>query len=435
MTCCHYYEFTSTGDHAFSVDASSIAFGPGVLKETGDHALALGLKRIALFTDKTLAALPHVAVAMESLRQASLDVAIYDEVKVEPTDQSFLAATRFATEGRFDGFVSVGGGSVIDTCKAANLYSTHPAAFLDYVNPPVGAGKAVPGPLKPHIACPTTSGTGSECTGITIFDLLALKAKTGIVSRRLRPTLALVDPDCTLTLPANVVAASGFDVLSHALESYTALPYSQRPRPQRPSLRPMSQGANPWSDIGCEQALRLVGQYLQRAVRDAQDVQARNQMMYAATLAGIAFGNAGVHVPHGMAYSVAGLVRDFCPQGYPQEEPLVPHGMSVIVNAPAVFRFTASACPERHLKGAELLGADTQDASLEDAGEVLAGHIIQLMKATGIPNGVAGVGYTEADVDALTKGAFLQQRLLKNAPKTIDQNDLKDLYRGAMNYW
>src|SRR5207302_7094795 len=131
------------------------------------------------------------------------------------------------------------------------------------------------------------------------------------------------------------------DVLSNALESYTARPYVQRPAPERPSLRPMSQGANPWSDLGCREALRLSGQFLERAVSDAADSEAREQMMWAATLAGIAFGNAGVHAPHGMAYAVAGLVRDFRPAGYPADEPLVPPGMAAILNAPASLRFTA----------------------------------------------------------------------------------------------
>ncbi|MDQ3196579.1 MAG: iron-containing alcohol dehydrogenase, partial [Pseudomonadota bacterium] len=362
MSCCHYYSPTATGDYAFSIDASSITFGAGCLAEVGDQARCLGLKRVALFTDETLAALEPVRITADSLRAAGVDVVIYDAVRVEPTDQSFLAAARFAMEGKFDGFVSVGGGSVIDTCKAANLYATHPADFLAYVNAPVGEGRAIPGPLRPHIACPTTCGTGAECTGIAVFDLVAVKAKTGIASRRLRPTLALIDPECARSLPASVVAASGFDVLSHALESYTALPYTQRQRPERASLRPMSQGANPWSDSGCLEALRLVGANLERAVRDAADFEARSAMMYAATLAGIAFGNAGVHVPHGMSYAVAGLARDFCPPGYPQGAPLVPHGMSVIVNSPAVFRFTAPACPERHLHGAQVLGADVRDA-------------------------------------------------------------------------
>jgi alcohol dehydrogenase class IV len=433
--CCHYYALAEGRESAFSVDISSIVFGPGVLAELGEHARALGMTRVALFTDKRIGSLPFFAGARDSLHNAGLTVAIYDAVKVEPTDKSFLEAARFATEGKFDGYVSVGGGSVMDTCKAANLYATHPADFLAYVNAPIGEGRAVPGPLKPHIACPTTCGTGSECTGITIFDLLAMQVKTGIASRRLRPSLALIDPATTYTLPKEVVAASGFDVLSHALESYTARPYSSRVKPERVSLRPMSQGANPWSDLGCEGALKLLGQYLVRAVNDATDTEARDNMMYAATLAGIAFGNSGVHVPHGMAYSVAGLVRDFRPAGYPQEEAIVPHGMSVIVNAPSVFRFTSSACPERHLHGASCLGAEMRGALENDAGEVLAGHLIGLMKQTGIPNGIAGVGYHDGDIGALCEGAFAQQRLLTNSPRPVDRNDLAGLYRGAMQYW
>jgi hydroxyacid-oxoacid transhydrogenase len=432
MGCCHYYALSEGHESAFAVDISSIVFGPGVLEEAGEHARALGMKRAALFTDKRVGALGHVADALASLRAAGVDVAVYDEVKVEPTDASFRAATLFAAEGRFDGYVSVGGGSVIDTCKAANLYSTHPAEFLDYVNAPIGAGKPVPGALKPHIACPTTCGTGSECTGIAIFDLLSKQVKTGIASKRLRPSLALVDPTTTYSLPKNVVAASGFDVLSHALESYTARPYTMR---KAGGARPMSQGANPWSDVGCEAALKKLGTHLVRAVNDAGDREARDAMMYAATLAGIAFGNSGVHVPHGMSYSVAGLVKDFRPDGYPKEEPMVPHGMSVIVNAPSVFRFTAEACPERHLSGAEWLGADTRGATGKDAGEVLAKHLVKLMRDTGIPNGISGVGYREDDVAALSEGAFAQQRLLTNSPRDIGRDDLGRLFRGAMRYW
>ena len=436
MSCCHnYYVSTEGKESVFSVDISSISFGHGALKEAGEQAKALGMSRVALFTDKTLRSLPCVAQVRSALDAAGLDVVTYDEVKVEPTDRSFLAAAKFAAEGKFDGYVSVGGGSVIDTCKAANLYATCPADFLDYVNAPIGAGKPVPGPLKPHIACPTTCGTGSECTGITIFDLLALQVKTGIASRRLKPSLALIDPAVTYTLPKNVVAASGFDVLSHALESYTAKPYTRRPASGKPSLRPMSQGANPWSDIGCEAALKRLGQYLERAVNDASDHEARDEMMYAATLAGIAFGNSGVHVPHGMAYSVAGLVRDYRPEGYPQDEPMVPHGMSVIVNAPSVFRFTASACPERHIHGAACLGAEVKGATAADAGEIVAAQLIKMMKATGIPNGVGGVGYFDADVAGLTKGAWAQQRLITNAPREVSESDLSGLYRGAMRYW
>jgi alcohol dehydrogenase class IV len=435
MACCHYYAFSEGGDTAFTVDMSAITFGAGCLAEAGDQARALGMKRVALFTDQGVARFPHVETVAKSLRAAGCDVAVYDEVKVEPTDRSFLAAAKFASEGKFDGYVSVGGGSVIDTCKAANLYATHPADFLAYVNAPIGEGRPAPGPLKPHIACPTTCGTGSECTGIAVFDYLALKVKTGIAQRRIRPTLALIDPVTSYTLPKNVVAASGFDVLSHALESYTALPFSMRTRSERPTLRPMSQGANPWSDIGCRRALDLTGRYIERAVNDAADHEARDNMMYAAALAGIAFGNAGVHVPHGMSYAVAGLVKGFNPEGYPKDEPLIPHGMSVIVNSPAVFRALADACPERHLEGAQWLGADCRGAVEADAGEVLAKHLIRLMRATGMPNGVAAVGYDKSDLDALAKGSFAQQRLIRNSPKPMTVDLLRELFAGAMSYW
>ena len=435
MGCCHYYELTGPGDDVFSVDVAAIKYGPGSLREVGDEADALGIRRAAVFTDPVVGGLEPVRTLLDSLRAAGIDFEIYDQVRVEPTDESFREASRFAAEGRFDGYISMGGGSVIDTCKAANLYATWPADFMAYVNAPIGEARPIPGPIKPHIACPTTSGTGSECTGIAVFDLLAMRAKTGIASRELRPTRAIIDPTCTYSLPANVVAASGFDVLSHALESYTALPYSMRARPERPRLRPMSQGANPYSDMGCREALRLAGLFLERAVADAEDREARDSMMFAATLAGIAFGNAGVHIPHGMSYSVAGMVRDFRPAGYPDDEPICPHGMSVIVNSPAAFRFTASACPDRHLDGARLLGADVRDVTDKDVGEVLAQKLTALMKATGMPNGVSGVGYGEADIPDLVKGAYVQQRLLKNAPRTVNEQSLANIYRSAMTYW
>ncbi len=435
MSCCHYHTVSEGCDSAFTVDTSRITFGRGCLAEVGERARALGLRRVALFSDERVARLPHFARVRQSLDAAGVDVAVYTQVRVEPTDRSFLEAVRFAADARADGYVSLGGGSVIDTCKAANLYATWPSDFLTYVNAPVGDGRAPPGPLKPHIACPTTSGTGSEVTGITIFDLLSLGAKTGIASPLLRPTEALIDPDCTATLPSEVTAASGLDVLSHALESYTARPYVRRPAPERPSLRPMSQGANPWSDLGCREALRLMGQYLVRAVADATDLEAREQVMWASTLAGIAFGNAGVHVPHGMAYAVAGQVRDFRPPGYPQDEPLVPHGMAVIVNAPAVFRYTAKQSPERHLEAAGWLGADVRDATPADAGEVLASRLFHIMRAVGMPNGLEGVGYSEADVAALTEGAWPQQRLLRNAPLEMTRPVLTELFRQALRYW
>lgn len=434
-------------DTAFTIDASRVTFGRGCLAEVGERATALGMTRVVLFSDPNVAGLAVFDTAARSLRAAGIDVVPYTEVRVEPTDESFRSAAAFASEVKPDGYVSVGGGSVLDTGKAANLYASQPADFLDYVNAPVGAGRPVPGPLRPHIACPTTSGTGSEVTGIAIFDLLSMSAKTGIASPALRPTEALVDPDSTATLPRNVVACSGLDVLSHALESYTARPFHRRAAAQRRSQRPMSQGANPWSDLGSREALRLLGRYLERAVNDSADHEAREQTMWAATLAGIAFGNAGVHIPHAMAYAVAGQVRDFHPGGYPGVEPLVPHGMAVILNAPAVFRLTAHTDPIRHLEAARQLGADVGDAvsdTVSDtssdtsadsvAGEILAEHLVRIMRNVGMPDGLGAVGYDRTDAASLAEGAWPQQRLLGNAPLDVDKALLTTAFEQALTY-
>ena len=233
-----------------------------------------------------------------------------------------------------------------------------PADFLDYVNPPIGKGLPVPGPLKPLMAIPTTAGTGSETTGVAIFDLKRMHAKTGVANRRLKPTLGYLDPENTRTMPPQVAASAGLDILSHAVESYTAMPFTDRPRPDRPALRPAYQGSNPISDVWSMQALRMVAQFLVRAVDDPSDDEARANMLLAASYAGIGFGNAGVHLPHGMSYPVSGHVKSYRAPGYVTDHPLVPHGVSVILNAPAVFRFTASANPARHLQAAEALGAD-----------------------------------------------------------------------------
>ena len=430
-----YFAPTEGGDSAFTVEAPKIKFGIGSLQELGGDARALGMSRVALFTDSTVAKLKPVETARRSLEAAGVDCVVYNEVEIEPTDRSFKAATAFMREGGFDGVVSVGGGSTMDTAKAANLYATHPAEFLAYVNAPIGEARPVPGPLKPHIACPTTFGTASECTGIAVFDLLEMEAKTGMVSPHLRPQLGILDPDSLVTLPELVVAANGFDVFSHACESLTARPYTRRPAPEEPAKRPLTQGANPYSDMACLEAIRLVGRNLIDAVAAPSDVERLEPLMFAGMLAGIGFGNAGCHLPHGMSYAVAGLVRNYYAEGWPSNHPMVPHGISVIVNAPAVFRFTGPACPERHLRAAEAMGAETEGTSLDRAGELLAERVIDMMRATGIPNGVGGVGYSEDDLEALTERAYVQKRLVDNAPCPVSRDEQRDLFCDALRYW
>ena len=423
-------------DFAFEMAASAVRFGVGVTREVGMDLKELGTTLALVVTDPTIAGLPPVHTVLDSLDASDIKYVLYDRVRVEPTDQSFHDAIGFAGNHAIDAIVAVGGGSTIDTAKAVNLYTTYPPAdFLDYVNPPIGKGLSVPGPLKPLMAIPTTAGTGSETTGVSIFDYQVLHAKTGIANRRLKPTLGYLDPDNTRTMPAAVAASTGLDILSHAIESYTAMPYSDRPLPERPAMRPAYQGSNPISDIWSLEALRMVTKYLVRAVEDPADEEARAQMLLAASYAGIGFGNAGVHLPHGMSYPVSGHVRSYRTPGYAIDHPLVPHGFSVILNAPAVFRFTAASNPPRHLTAAAALGADVTRVQAADAGRVLADQITWYMQRLNAPNGLRSIGYSSADIPALVEGTLPQHRVTKLSPRPAGADELAALFEDALIGW
>jgi len=422
-------------EYAFEMSTSSIRFGIGVTREVGMDLAQLKVRRAMVVTDPNLVSLPPVATVLESLEKEGIQFSLFDRASVEPTDISMRAAIAFAQEGEFDGFVAVGGGSSMDTAKAANLYSTYPADFLDYVNAPIGKAQPVPGPLKPLFCVPTTAGTGSETTGVVIFDLVEMHAKTGISHRNLKPTLGLIDPENTKTLPTMVATASGFDVLVHALESYTTMPYDQRERPERPILRPAYQGRNPISDLWSAEAIRVAAKYLPRAVENPEDQEARGKMILMASYAGVGFGNAGLHLPHGMSYPVSGMVRDYHPPGYAVDEPLIPHGMSVVLNAPAAFRFTGPGCPERHLQAAEFLGADVSRAKLGDAGDILADQLVKYMQRLKIPNGLSAVGYTRDDIPALVEGTLPQHRVTKLSPVPAGREQLTKLFENSMTIW
>ena len=431
----HKKEENMEYDYAFEMAASNIRFGPGTTREVGMDLSELGLKRVMVVTDPNLTGMPPVETVLESLSRENVSYSLFDRVRIEPTDSSLKEAIEFAKSDSFDGFVAVGGGSTIDTAKVANLYATYPADFLDYVNPPIGKGVPIPGELKPLFAIPTTAGTGSETTGVAIFDLEKMHAKTGIAHRRLKPTLGIVDPENTRTLPPMAAACTGLDVFTHAIESYTALPFNMRPRPERPILRPAYQGSNPVSDIWSLEAMRMGAAYLVRAVEDPGDDEARGMMLLAASFAGVGFGNAGVTLPHGMSYPVSGMVREYRAEGYPDDHPLVPHGMAVVLNAPAAFRFTGSANPERHLKAAAALGADISKAKLEDAGKILADKVIEIMKRLNIPNGLSAIGYSREDIPQLVEGTLPQHRVIKLSPRPVGPEELTRIFEDAMVYW
>jgi hydroxyacid-oxoacid transhydrogenase len=435
MGCCQYFTPSESGADAFTVEMPRLTFGRGCLSELGERVKARGVRRAAVITDGFLSASRHMERARQSLEAAGVDCGVFDEIRIEPSDTSVMDATRFLEDGDFDGVVSLGGGSVMDTSKAAMVYARYPATFSTYFAPPIGDGVAVPGPVVPHIACPTTSGTGSETTGLSVIRLMEHDTKFVLASRYILPDEALIDPACTDTLPSRVVASTGFDLLSHAIECYTARAYTHWDRIASPLARPMIQGANPWSDLHAREALRIADRYLVRGVADAGDHEARDNLMWAATLAGMAFGNCGTHLPHAFSYGVTNLMHDVVTDDYPVPSPFVPHGISVILTSPSVFRFTAEGAPERHLEAAGCLGADTRDAANDDAGEVVATRIVELMRATELPNGLEGIGFASADADALADSAMRQWRAIANAPRETGRSDAVGIFAAAMSYW
>jgi len=420
---------------AFTMDTSSIKYGAGVTREVGHDMRRLGGRRVMVVTDPYLSAGEPVAVTLEALRGAGIDAVLFDRARVEPTDVSLQEAIRFAVDGRFDGYVAVGGGSSMDTAKAADLYASCPADFMAYVNPPIGEGRPVLGTMAPLIAIPTTAGTGSETSGVIVFDLEEMRAKTAIRQRAARPSLGVIDALNTRTMPPMVAACSGLDVFCHALESLTALPYDRRPAPADPDQRPAYQGANPISDIWAARAAQLGAANLTRVLENPSDEEARAAMLLAATCAGIGFANAGTHLAHAMSYPVSGMVRDYLPEGYPTPYPLIPHGMSVALNAPAVFRFTAAADPERHRYAASLIGAHVAEVADDDVGDLLASALIAVLQKTGMPNGLAAVGYGPEDIDELVAGTLPQHTVTKLSPRPASADDLRRLFLESLTLW
>jgi len=432
---CQYFAPCEHGADSFTIAIPKVTFGRGCLAEAGARARGLGMNRVALFTDKSLRQSAYFATVMESLRAAGLDVAVFDDITIEADDASVERGAGFIADGKFDGVVSVGGGSVMDTAKASMLYGLHPVEdFLDYFAPPLGAGKPIPHDLLPHLACPTTSGTGSECTSISVLRINHLHTKFVLANPALMAQQALIDPACCASLPPMVVASTGFDLLCHALECYTAKAYTRWAKIAEPGKRPLIQGANPWSDLAARKALEIVGEYLDRGVNDASDTEARDQLMWGASLAGMAFGNSGTHLGHALSYGVTHLMQDITTDGYAVGSPFVPHGISVAVSAPAIFRYTAEAAPERHFEAANYLQADLRGAAPADSGEALAKRLIELMRKTGVPNGLSGVGFAPADVPALAASSARQVRAIANSPRETNLVDIENIYSAAISY-
>ncbi|KAL9712713.1 hypothetical protein Ac2012v2_003950 [Leucoagaricus gongylophorus] len=416
-------------EYAFEIAASNLRFGDGVTAEVGMDLKNMKARKVGVFTDPNVAKLMPMKAAITALEsQTDLPFEVYDQVVAEPTEESWRDTIAWARKHDFSHFLAVGGGSVIDTAKAANLFMVyHDSNLMDFVNAPIGKGLPVSKPLRPLIAVPTTAGTGSETTGAAILDITSRSFKTGIASRALKPILGVVDTRNTESCPVELQISAGLDVLFHSMESLTAIPYTERtPRPANPILRPAYQGSNPVADVFSLWALRTTVKYLPRIHKSgSSDYEAREQMLLASSFAGIGFGNAGTHLCHGMSYPISGLNKKgpkYKHPGYQVSGPIIPHGVSVALTGPAVFQFTAPSAPDRHREILAIFNNTTiSDPSISrisdsDIGKHLFESIARFLDELDIPRGLKAVGYTREDVDELVEGTIPQRRVLDLAP-------------------
>ncbi|PSS37343.1 hypothetical protein PHLCEN_2v820 [Hermanssonia centrifuga] len=419
-------------EYAFEVAASNLRFGEGVTREVGMDLKNMKATKVGVFTDPNVRNLPPMKMAIASLEsQADLPFEVYDRVVTEPTEASWRDAIAWARSHDCSHFLAVGGGSVIDTAKAANLFTAYKDADLfDFINAPVGKGRPIENILRPLIAIPTTAGTGSETTGTAILDITSMSFKTGIANRAMKPVLGIVDTLNTRTCSRELHISAGLDVLFHSLESYTAIPYTERtPRPSNPILRPAYQGSNPVADIFSMWALRTTVEMLPRVAKNQDDYEAMKQMLLASSFAGIGFGNAGVHLCHGISYPISGLNKKgpkYKHPGYLVDHPIVPHGISVALTGPAVFQFTAPSSPSRHREALAIFNrtslADPSITSIPDSeiGAHLYEAIARFLDGINVPRGLKAIGYGQADVAKLVEGTLPQRRVLDLAPGVGD---------------
>jgi len=411
-----------TGDTVWEFKLTRYKFGLDAAREIGYDMKGCGGSRVLLVTDKGVAKAGLSDRVASHLKEQGIDVEVWDGVEPEPSAKSIEAGTEWAKNRNFDSFVSVGGGSSIDSAKVLNLILCHGGKILDYVAPPTGRGKAIPAPLKPHIAVPTTAGTGSETSPACVISLLEKMIKVGISHAYCRPDLAIVDPLLHVGMPPKVTADSGMDALAHAIESYVTRRFDRKPRPKNPLRRPVYGGGTIVTDIFAEKAIELIGKYLRRAVYNGYDVEARSGMALAATLAGIAFTNAGLTAVHAMAYPVGGKFH-------------TSHGETNAVLLPAVMEFLLPTAPEKFARIAELMGESVESLSLYEAAKKSVEAVIGLMKNINTPNGLRAFGVKKENLPILAMETLKIRRLLEGNPRPVAKEDLENLFRRALKYW
>jgi alcohol dehydrogenase len=391
--------------------AGQLVLGRNAVSQLGEIATRLGAKRVLLVTDPVLVKAGLVEPVRGPLTAAGVAVGVFPGGEPEPSLKAAEACLAVARQFRPDALVGLGGGSNMDLAKITATLLAHGGGPRDYV----GDDK-IPGPIAPLICVPTTAGTGSEVSAATVLTDADNKIKVGVLSNYLRPRVAVVDPLLTVSCPPKVTADSGIDALTHAIEAYTAVDNAEFPLPA--GERTVYQGRHPLGDCLAEKAISLAGAHLRRAVARGDDLEAREGMALAATLAGLAFSNVGVAVVHALEYPVGGATH-------------CAHGAGNGLLLPFVMRFNLPARVREFAVIARLLGEDVAGLDERQAAERAVTAVEKLRADIGIPGRLRELGVKEEQLRPFAEKAFGIKRILRVNPRAVTADDLEAILRSA----
>jgi alcohol dehydrogenase class IV len=387
--------------------AGQLVFGTGAIEQIGSLALRRKLGHVMIVTDSSLVSAGIVAEVENPLLSAGVQVDVFDGGEPEPSIETAKAAIEQANQLRPQAIVGVGGGSNMDLAKYVAAVHTHGGALADYFG-----FDNVPGPVMPIVCVPTTSGTGSEVSHAAVLTDTKNEMKVSMLSNYLRPALAIVDPKLTFTCPKKVTADSGIDALTHAIEAYTAVDFDKMEGPSGYA------GRFPLADCLAEKAIRLVGENLVTAVNEPENLKARENMSLAATLAGMAFSNAGVAIVHALEYPLGGALH-------------CSHGAGNGLLLPYVMRFNLPERKETMARIAALLGADTSSLSVDEAANLAITRVEELRRAIGVPERIRELGGKEEQLRGFAEKAYELKRLQWVNPRKASLEDFEQILREA----
>lgn len=373
-----------------------LVFGPGKVKEVGTYVKFIGKKALIVTGRSSAKKTGHLDMVTKSLEQEGIEWLAFDEVEPNPFTTTVERGANLARENHVDVVIGLGGGSAMDTAKGIAFMALNEGHVADYI-----AGKQG-GDVLPIVLITTTAGTGSEANNYAVFTNPETKVKKSLKSPKTYARVSIIDPELMLTVPKKVTASTGIDVFFHAMEAY------------------VGRRSQPFTDALALEAIRLVAESLKGAYEHGEDIQYRERMAWANTLAGVAINLSGTCGIHGMGHPLSGIYD-------------VPHGESLAAVSLAFMRFNIFEAPGKFAKVAEALGVDVRGLTLSEAAEKSIEALRDLMDRVGLPKKISAFGITEKDIDTLAEHAYTKMtHNLEASPRVPTLDDVKRMYMESL---